>query len=127
MNICQEHWDRLRAAVEARGMSHLVARSGQEAAANTVEQMEEGVSPDNWDPLMAAFVALGSKGLERCGMAAFAPGFCFLCEVRKSFEHCKTLPEFDPDLHKDDDFWLNSCMDAMLEHAREIGLMPRVS
>lgn len=126
MNICQHHWDKLRAAVEERGMSHLVAQSGEQAADDFVAQLEGRSTIKNWDPLMAAWSNLGRVGLKRCGLAAFNPDFCFLCEVQKSFDQVKTTAEFNPERHRDADWWIASCMDAMLSYARGQGLMPGV-
>lgn len=127
MNVCQEHWDLLRAAVEVRGMTHLVARSGQEAAADMVAQLEGRSSLDNWDPLMAAHWPLAGKIMERVGLAALALDFCYLCAIQQSYDwYDKEDVERPPEALAPQG-WVDSCMDAMLEYAREQGLMPRVS
>jgi len=124
MNICQRHWEDLRKKVDERGMSHLVSSNGEEAMARTLAQLNNEDTSDDWDPLMAAFFAIGQWALNRMGLAVLQPGFCPLCQVQRSFENVKLLPEFDPEQHKDAEWWMNNCMDAMLDHARECGLVP---
>jgi hypothetical protein len=52
--MCQDHWDRLREAIDKRGLSSLVAESGQEAATKMEREIEEGVTIDTFEPLMSA-------------------------------------------------------------------------
>lgn len=66
MKWCQDHWDRLREAIEARGLGHLVAPDGQTAAAQLADELERG----DYDPLMDAFWATNSNAartIERAG------------------------------------------------------------
>lgn len=53
MKFCQEHWDRLRAKIDERGLAHLVG-AGDLAAAQVKDQLKQGVTPVNFDPLMSA-------------------------------------------------------------------------
>lgn len=93
MRFCQPHWDALRAAIEARGLSALVAESGEKAMSNIARELETGEQTlDTFDPLMNAhwqLVAnLGKAGgggvvsmlaLEGCPL-------CFANEQHKA--HC---------------------------------------
>ena len=53
MNWCQPHWALLRKAVEDRGMSHLGAQSGQEAAKELASQIEG--EEETFDPLLGSW------------------------------------------------------------------------
>jgi hypothetical protein len=53
MKFCQPHWDKMRAAVDARGMTPLLADSGEEMATRLERQISDGETTiDNFDPLM---------------------------------------------------------------------------
>jgi hypothetical protein len=64
MNMCQEHWGVLRTAIADRGLSALVAEDGEKAAANVARELTDGPSLDSYDPLMAAFYAIGGNGMD---------------------------------------------------------------
>lgn len=132
--VCQKHWGMMREAVDVRGMSHLVAKDGRAAMENTVAQIEGRATEENWDPLMTAFWNMKTLGLNKCGLASLAEGFCILCEIQKSYDDLQAHPEKmeSPDWPKgavprDAQGWIDSCMDAMLSHARDKGLVPRPS
>lgn len=54
MKFCQDHWDRLRAALTDRGLDGLIAKGGVRAARNLKSEIEDGPSITNFDPLMGA-------------------------------------------------------------------------
>lgn len=65
MNICQKHWDKLRAKIEEAGLMDLVADSGELAVEQLKDQLEKGESDKvNYDPLMSAYFAIGSNGMD---------------------------------------------------------------
>ena len=70
MKFCQRHWDLMRAAVESRGMTPLVADSGASAAANFVDEFEHGLTIDNFDPLMAMHWNIATNLLDKLGSSA---------------------------------------------------------
>lgn len=63
MKFCQDHWDRLREAIAARGLAVLVPESGQEAAAKFADELTRGRTIDNFDPLMAAHMAVSINAM----------------------------------------------------------------
>jgi hypothetical protein len=68
MNMCQQHWDRLREKIAERGLSELIAADGEIAAAQVADQLQRGESsPANFDPLMGAFWAIGSNVMATLG------------------------------------------------------------
>lgn len=59
MKFCEDHWSKLRAAIEACGLTPLVAQGGKSMAAKLAEQVEAGTETiDNYDPLMGSFFAI---------------------------------------------------------------------
>lgn len=70
MKMCQKHWDALREAITARGLSALVAEDGHRAATNVVDELKNGRTLDNYDPLMAAHWALVGNCMETLGRTA---------------------------------------------------------
>lgn len=67
MVMCQTHWTQLREAITTRGLAALVAENGEKAASNVRRELTEGPSIDSYDPLMAAFWAISSNGMEFVG------------------------------------------------------------
>lgn len=73
MRFCQDHWDRLRAAIEERGLAHLIAPDGDTAAAMVASELERGQQPTNYDPLMAAHWAIASNVMDLISNAGGNP------------------------------------------------------
>lgn len=70
MRFCQRHWDLMRAAVEARGLTPLVAQGGKAAVENIVDELKHGSNTDNFDPLMAMHWNIATNLLEKLGQSA---------------------------------------------------------
>ncbi|MFN3387483.1 MAG: hypothetical protein ACK40O_01015 [Allosphingosinicella sp.] len=136
MKYCQEHWDALVAAVQARGMWHLVAQGGEAAAEAMVRELEGRAAPGDWDPLMSAHWAIAgrvgdnlanSQGPGAALAAIGDPNWCPLCAVQQSFDWWEAPGRGPrPPGARDAQGWIDGCMDAMLEHARKLGLVQRV-
>jgi hypothetical protein len=58
LRFCQEHWDRLREAIQQRGLGDLIAQDGARAAENIKAQLEGDRSIRSYDPLMDAHWAI---------------------------------------------------------------------
>lgn len=113
MSFCQKHWDELRAGVSERGMSGLIAPSGQ-AAAYRIKQELEGKSTDStYDPLMAAHWMIMSAVLENGGLAVI--NRCPLCVV---------ADHGGEGVVKE---WIDSCLDAVLEYVKANKLLDAIS
>lgn len=84
MKFCQEHWKQLRKAIDDNGLGHLVAKDGEQAVKDLVEQAKLGVTPDNFDPLMFAHNIIFAKIIEHSGLTYFMPDAphngCPMCE-----------------------------------------------
>lgn len=126
MKFCKEHWQALRAAVQVRGMDHLVAKNGAQAVNDAVAQLQGTDSLENWDPLMAAYWAISGRVLQAVGLPLLMGDHCPLCLVQQDYETIKQTPRFDPALHTDATSWINSCTDSMQQYARQHGLIPQV-
>lgn len=70
MRFCQRHWDLMRAAVEARGMTPLVSQGGASAAEKMVDELKAGSTLDNFDPLMAMHWNIATNLMEKLGQSA---------------------------------------------------------
>lgn len=119
MKICQAHWDALRAAIDERGLSHLIAADGRKPAEAIVRELEGHPEPRDWDPLMSANWAIHSQALQCGGLYLMGEDengreYCPLCEAEKRGGE-GTANE-----------WVNGCSDAMLAHAREMKLVPGI-
>lgn len=71
MKFCLPHWTKMRAAIEARGMTPLVAENGQSAIANLADELQRGQTLDNFDPLMAMHWNIVNNVMEKLGQNAF--------------------------------------------------------
>lgn len=127
MKMCQKHWDMLRAAIEQRGLMHLVAKSGEEASKQVAAQLSGDTSLWNYDPLMAANFAIWRQGLSSWGLALMSPdapfGGCVCCLKSDVESRCR-----DPICKKQTgEMWIEFAADDQLAFARAKGLLPKAS
>lgn len=109
MKWCQPHWEQLRAAVDARGLSHLGAQDAREAHREMVSQLEG--EPAAFDPLMGSFWRINSQMMENVGLRLM--GRCPLCIL---------IEDGRPELVEN---WINGVTDGALEYAVQEGLVTR--
>lgn len=93
MRMCQPHWDTLRAAIDERGLSRLVAADGKAALERTKREFEGTDGPDDFDPLMSSMWAIftnAGQTVEKAGgpiegppaaLAFLGADVCPLCEL----------------------------------------------
>ena len=74
MKACSKHWQMLRAAIEERGLSHLVAKDGHAAMEPMVLQLEGREREAMFDPLMSAYWMIVSAATARVGLSLYAGG-----------------------------------------------------
>jgi len=114
MMMCQEHWDRLRRAIDERGLSHLIARDSKRALEALTKEAEGTAGPNDYDPFMAANWAIMSQALKCGGLYLMEDGpdgpYCPLCEAAKHGGEGT------------DREWIIGSCDYQLEYARSIGL-----
>ena len=109
MNWCKPHWDRLREAIDIRGLSKFGAQSGEQAAKEIADELE-GKEPA-FDPLMGSWTRLNANmlsSLEKQGRASF--------ELMMTCPMC--ILEFDGQPHLVDN-WINGVIDDALRYAQE--------
>lgn len=121
MQFCPVHWLQLRAAIEDRGMSHLVATSGEEASAAAQRHLDGTAHElDDFDPLMNAHWAIINNALQNGGTYLMFPDDegndrCPLCELDKHYPGEDAVAT-----------WVGYATDEQLNRARELGLIARV-
>lgn len=113
MKFCQPHWDALRAAIDVRGLSHLVGKSGEVAAERLAREASGAATPSDFDPLMGAHNAITAQFLKDVGLEGLSQG-CPVCSVGKYSTDCVMN-------------WINGASDDALRIARELKLVPEAS
>src|SRR5258708_5275570 len=98
MQFCQTHWGKLKAAIDERNLSQLVAKDGVAAAKRLKSEFEGSDGPDDFDPLMALHNMLWGELLSRGGLEIMAPNDdgserCPLCYANESHERDCSDPE----------------------------------
>ena len=123
MKFCQKHWDMLRKAIEDRGLTHLIAKSGEQAAENMVSELRGEEHP--YDPLMAAHWMISSAALDQGGLYMMTGDHCPVCEaIKHTAEH--PLADGNPAGEEwVEKFWIDGPANAVLAECREKGLVPR--
>lgn len=114
MKFCQPHWSDLRAAIDARGLTPLVAADGRTAARNMAAELHgQPESIKTFDPLMSAHWAIASNALELVGMRLMFGELCPICEVNEEApRHGK------PATFADD--WVNLAADGAARRVAEL-------
>ena len=113
--VCQDHWDRMRRAIDDRGLGALVPDSGELAREVVARELAGERSIDTFDPLMNAFFMIMSKTLEYFGPWVLAAADehrsgCLLCFMNEKHEHeCKGC---DLPTVKAFDHWIDKAADA---------------
>lgn len=109
MNMCQKHWDKLREAIDQRGLGKFVANNGEEAIEHTVRGLKGENTIVDFEPLMGSSMCLANLALKIGGLALMKPNEddsmpCPVC----------FLQSFD---------YVSAAADGALQEARERGLV----
>jgi hypothetical protein len=112
MKFCMPHWNALRDAIAARGLAHLGARTGQEAAARVVAEVKGQATDRTYDPLMDAHNMIVAHVTEQGGLYLFTGDYCPVCEAIKG--HAKTMTPAEVEDH-----YINGPADAVLAYCRQ--------
>lgn len=95
LTFCADHWARLRAALDARGLSAFIATSGADAVRKMAADPTEVPAAQAFDPLVGCSVhiigylleimakAMGPDGVS----ALLASGGCVLCLINEAHQH----------------------------------------
>jgi hypothetical protein len=120
MKFCQDHWNKLRTAMTARGLDHLGAKSGEDAIASVKAELDG--EETEFDPLMACHWMITSRAIEIGGLYLMTKkedggDYCPICEA---------AAHADVPLGVVEDYWINGPADAAQAEARKRGLVPGV-
>lgn len=123
MKFCPPHWEKLRAAIELRGLTPFCATTDSEL------QRRMGAGPEvaptsAFEPLMGAHNAILTNTLRIGGMELFGPTangenggeWCPICFL-------KTCPCGDPECPPKFEAWIDRAADDMLATAQELRLV----
>jgi hypothetical protein len=121
MKICQTHWDKLKSAIDDRGIGHLGAKSGEQALDNAVEEIEG--RPADFDPIMSCNYMIWNHALEMGGLYLMGKkdddsDFCPICEA------VAHKPD-DSEAQWVEDYWIQGPAEAAMKECRERGLAPQ--
>ena len=120
MKICESHWDKLRTAIDERGLSHLVAKDGAKAASQIAAQLNGSEAKEDYDPLMSAYWAITGNSIKAFGLDSMREDFgCPLCALDTHAAECKD--EACPKYTGTD--WVTLAADGQLSIAKEMGLI----
>ncbi len=120
--MCTQHWESLKAALDARGLSRFVASGGEEAARRVLNELEQGRSTRaNFEPLMGAHNLLVGQAFKEYGLGLLTPNEdgserCPLCAVPHDPVKCPATPSGCT--------WIEMAADEALGEARRLGLLP---
>lgn len=123
MKFCQKHWDMLRAAIETRGLMHLVAKGGEAAMERAVDEINGVATDATYDPLMAAHWMISGRAIEIGGLYLMTGDHCPVCEAMAHTSHWPRAGETEPlgeagvEKH-----WIDGPADAVLVYCQERGL-----
>lgn len=86
--MCADHWEKLKDAIKARGIYHLV-KDAKGVHAEVVEAVEKGENTSTPDPLFAAHNMIVSNCLNVAGLEIMQPNAdgserCPLCYLLKN-------------------------------------------
>lgn len=120
MRMCREHWDRLGDAIEARGLSSLVAETPEEGERKMIDQLHGEITLDNFDPMLNAMHAIVSNAIERATPAGVqylvTHDCCPLCTLNIWHEghvkRCEDCAREHPDFTFD--MWIDAAADEMV-------------
>jgi hypothetical protein len=113
MQICKDHWNKLRTAIHDRCLDHLMSGTVAANMRNPVQKLLLGHPPLVVCTIMICQEALKGGGVYLLGMKEDGTAYCPICEALENNAG-------------DENFWINGPADAVLEHARELNLVPTI-
>lgn len=123
MKICEKHWSELRAAIDERGLSKLVAPNGEVAARRAVAELSECVTKENFDPLLFAHNGIVRGAIAAAGLAVMLNNEdgTERCPICFCIEHC--LCDLGEGCHFK--HWIESAANVTAERAAELDLVAK--
>jgi hypothetical protein len=122
MRFCQEHWTKLKALLDDRGLTRFIADGGKEAVRRLVSGLEAADDAKSFEPLMGAHNAIVANAMDAVWLEVMAPNddssdrcpVCFLKTI------CKCGDPTCPERYEG---WLTHAADDALARAKELGLV----
>jgi hypothetical protein len=118
MRICGKHWAALREAIAQRGISQLVAKSGEAAFESLKADLEGRSQLNDYDPLMDCNWMISNRALSIFGLS-------IMSQREDGSEHCPVCEAETAGAEPGS--WIEGPADAALLTCREKGLAPAVS
>lgn len=114
---CQPHWDALREAIDARGLTPWVSKGGEMAAKRVAAELGGQGDARGFDPLLRAWSMMNTRIVGITGNLFDCP----LCQVQHHVDECR-----DPKCTAEPpQAYIDGCTDSLLAYARELGLVPK--
>lgn len=118
MKFCLPHWNKLRHAIEARGLTPLISDGGASAMQKMIK--DDGRSLEHFDPLMSAHNMIVGHALNAGGLAVLAPNDgsdkCPICYL--TAEHTRQCT--DAACGQDFEKWIDCAADGVKRHVDEL-------
>lgn len=121
MKCCDKHWQMIRTALDERGLTPFVAKSGEEAAARMQRAADEGETKDTFEPLIGINIMLMDNALRFWGITAVQGDGCPVCMAMESAKNCTCGKSHDPE--SIEKHWTIGPADCALERAKQLGLV----
>jgi hypothetical protein len=111
VRLCLPHWDRLKAAIAARGLAPLVPATNEEAAARLESCERAGTTAENFDPLMAAYGTILGNVVHNSSLTVLLQDeeCCPLCYL--NVIHAEACKDPDCPYAKGFDIWIDRAAD----------------
>lgn len=121
MRMCADHWAKLKAALEARGLGDLMAKSQEDVQRRMEAAMVQGDPAKSFEPLLGAHNAILANALDTVGMQLMEPNAdgserCPICFL-------KTCPCGNPECAPKFERWIEHAADDALTEAKRLGLV----
>jgi hypothetical protein len=115
MKMCTDHWTKLRAAIDERGLTKFISGDGAKLVEKMTTELSGGGGSETFDPLANATWAIYSNALKMAGLYLMGRDengnpYCPICESK--------LGGFD------ENWWLDNAANEQLDKARNLGLLP---
>lgn len=140
MKMCMPHWNTLKEKISNKGLDHLVASSGEIAAAQTADQLRTNeVNPNNFDPLMHAHWGILGNSMRMLERAGINPLYllggdppdgrndCPVCELNYLHKTSCTNPLCTLDKETGYDWMLDRAVGDAFDRAVELKLIGKQS
>lgn len=118
--MCEDHWERLQGAIDDRGLGNLVVESGEEVATKMRRQQEEGLSIDNFAPLMQAHLHILQRSVEIAGPNIVGIPGCCICAMSNA--HKESCDGCDLPRENGFDFLVDEAADTILGVWQDLGV-----